>query len=190
MSERTSYAPGTPCWVDLGHPDIDAAAASTAACSAGSCPERRELEQTGGYRQATLRGKDVAGMMPLMQEGQPPAWSTYVSVEDADATAAAVTRGRRQRDRRADGRDGPRPMASSPTRPAPSSASGSPARSPAPSLVNEPGALAWNELNTRDLGAAKAFYGAVFGWSFEEHDMGEIGHLHEWSSSATTRSAA
>ena len=29
-------------------------------------------------------------MMPQMQEGQPPAWTTYVSVEDAEATAAAV----------------------------------------------------------------------------------------------------
>ena len=26
MSERTSYAPGTPCWVDLGTPDLDASA--------------------------------------------------------------------------------------------------------------------------------------------------------------------
>jgi predicted enzyme related to lactoylglutathione lyase len=31
-------------------------------------------------------------------------------------------------------------------------------------LVNEPGALSWNELNTRDLEGAKAFYGSVFGW--------------------------
>ena len=35
--------------------------------------------------------------MPLMQEGQPPAWSTYVSVADADATAAHGQGGRRQR---------------------------------------------------------------------------------------------
>lgn len=31
-------------------------------------------------------------------------------------------------------------------------------------LVNEPGGLCWNELTTRDGEAAKAFYGAVFGW--------------------------
>src|SRR5690606_23895618 len=29
---------------------------------------------------------------------------------------------------------------------------------------NEPGALTWNELNTRNADQAKAFYGAVFGW--------------------------
>ena len=50
-------------------------------------PESENAEQTGGYRQAMLGGKPVAGMMPLMQEGQPSAWTTYVSVEDADATA-------------------------------------------------------------------------------------------------------
>ena len=31
-------------------------------------------------------------------------------------------------------------------------------------LVNEPGALNFNSLNTRDAAAARAFYGAVFGW--------------------------
>ena len=30
-------------------------------------------------------------------------------------------------------------------------------------VVNEPGSLAWNELLTRDVEGAKAFYGAVFG---------------------------
>ena len=44
----------------------------------------------GGYRRAILNGKDVAGAMPLMQEGQPPAWSTYVSVDDIEAIGGAV----------------------------------------------------------------------------------------------------
>ncbi|MGA3149861.1 MAG: VOC family protein, partial [Acidimicrobiales bacterium] len=39
-------------------------------------------------------------------------------------------------------------------------------------LVNEPGALAWNELSTRDTAAAKKFYGEVFGWAAETADMG------------------
>ena len=36
---------------------------------------------------------------------------------------------------------------------------------PGAGLVNEPGALAWNELDTRNADEAKAFYGAVFGWA-------------------------
>jgi uncharacterized protein len=31
-------------------------------------------------------------------------------------------------------------------------------------LVNEPGALVWNELNTADVDEAASFYGALFGW--------------------------
>ncbi len=90
MSERTSYVPGTPCWVDLGTPDIDGAASFYGDLFGWSIPEGENSEQTGGYRQAMLRDKPVAGVMPLMQEGQPPAWSNYVAVEDADATAAKV----------------------------------------------------------------------------------------------------
>jgi predicted enzyme related to lactoylglutathione lyase len=31
-------------------------------------------------------------------------------------------------------------------------------------IVNEPGSLNFNVLNTRDVEAAKSFYGSVFGW--------------------------
>ncbi len=58
----------------------------------------------GGYRRAKLGGRDVAGAMPLMQEGQPPAWSTYISVDDADAIARGDPGKRRHDGRRADGR--------------------------------------------------------------------------------------
>ena len=44
----------------------------------------------GGYRRAKKNGKDVAGVYPLMEEGQHPAWATYVSVTDAAATAALI----------------------------------------------------------------------------------------------------
>jgi uncharacterized protein len=36
--------------------------------------------------------------------------------------------------------------------------------------VNEPGTLTWNELATRDVPAARAFYGDLFGWMFEGTD--------------------
>jgi predicted enzyme related to lactoylglutathione lyase len=42
--------------------------------------------------------------------------------------------------------------------------------SPAPS-----GVFVWDELHTPDTEAAKAFYGAVFGWTTEAMDMGEMG---------------
>ena len=39
-------------------------------------------------------------------------------------------------------------------------------------LVNEPGAINWNELQTRDVEGAKAFYAAVFGWQPDDQDFG------------------
>lgn len=34
------------------------------------------------------------------------------------------------------------------------------------------GAVSWHELSTPDVEAAKAYYGKVFGWTFEAMDMG------------------
>jgi predicted enzyme related to lactoylglutathione lyase len=175
MSERASYTPGTPCWVDLGSPDIDASIAFYGGLFGWEVPAAENVEQTGGYRRATKGGADVAGMMPLMQEGQPPAWSSYVSVADANATAAAV--------KGAGGNVIAEPMDvmglgtmaifADPT----GAVFGiwQPGTFPGAGLVNEPGAISWNELNTRDPEGAKAFYGAVFGWGFEDNDMGEMG---------------
>jgi len=33
-------------------------------------------------------------------------------------------------------------------------------------METQPGHFHWNELMTRDLAAAKAFYGAVCGWTY------------------------
>jgi hypothetical protein len=175
MSERSSYAPGTPCWVDLGSPDLGASVEFYGGLFGWDIPEPENAEQTGGYRQAMLNGKPVAGVMPLMQEGQPPAWSTYVSVADANVAAGHV--------RDAGGTVLAEPMDvldlgrmaifSDPT----GAVFGiwQPGTFTGASVVNEPGALSWNELNTRDLGAAEDFYGAVFGWTFETQEMGAAG---------------
>ncbi len=88
MTEKTSYAPGTPSWVDLGTPDIDATVGFYSALFGWQIAEGPP--EAGGYRMCMIGDKPVAGMGPLMGEGQPSAWSTYVSVIDADATAKAV----------------------------------------------------------------------------------------------------
>ena len=91
MTEMTEYAPGTPSWIDLATPDMDATVSFYEGLFGWEIPVAENAEQTGGYRVATSGGKSVAGIMPLMQEGQPAVWSTYVNVEDADATAAKAT---------------------------------------------------------------------------------------------------
>jgi len=180
MSERTSYTPGTPCWVELGTPDIEATQAFYGDLFGWEIPEQPNSAQLGGYRRAKKHGKDVAGVSPLQQEGQPPVWSTYVSVEDAAATLARVSE--------AGGQVIVEPMDvvglgtmgvfADPT----GAVCGvwQPGTFAGAELVNEPAAFGWNELGTREVEASKAFYGAVFGWGFEEHDMGDMGTYVEW----------
>jgi uncharacterized protein len=175
MTERSSYAPGTPCWVDLATPDIEAAAAFYGGLLGWEVPELPNSAEMGGYRRAKRNGVDVAGMVPLMQEGQPTAWSTYVAVADADATAAAVT------DAGGTVAFEPMDVADLGRMAVFTDPEGAfigvwqPGTFPGAGLVNEPGALSWNELNTRDPEGAKEFYGAVFGWEFKDDDMGEMG---------------
>jgi predicted enzyme related to lactoylglutathione lyase len=180
MTEMTSYAPGTPSWVDLSSPDLDASIDFYGALFGWDVPEPENSEQTGGYRRALLRDKSAAGMMPLMQEGQPPAWTTYVSVEDADATAAAV--------REAGGQVIAEPMDvmdlgrmavfADPEGAVfgiwqPGSFAGA-------EVVNEPNSFSWNEHNTRDPEGAKKFYSSVFGWDAREVEMGDAGTYTTW----------
>jgi uncharacterized protein len=179
MSERSSYTPGTPCWVDLGTPDIDAAAEFYGGLLGWDVPEQPNSAEIGGYRRAIKDGKDVAGMMPLMQEGQPPAWTTYISVADADATAAAIgEHGGTVIGETMDVMDLGR-MALFTDPEGAFCGIWQPGTFPGAQRVNEPGALSWNELESRDPDRAKEFYGAVFGWKFEDRDMGEMTYT-EW----------
>jgi predicted enzyme related to lactoylglutathione lyase len=173
MPEMTTYKPGTPSWVDFSSPDLDASIEFYGGLLGWEVPESENAEQTGGYRQAMKNGKPVAGMMPKMQEEQPTVWSTYITVEDAQATAAAVTD--------AGGTVMVEPMevmdlGSMAVFADPGGAVigvWEPNTFHGAGLVNEPGGIAWNELNTRDLAGAKEFYGAVFGWEFQDMEGDE-----------------
>jgi predicted enzyme related to lactoylglutathione lyase len=88
MSERTSYEPETPSWVDLSTPDLDGAKRFYGELFGWEAEDAGPVEETGGYGMFRLRGKLVAGVGPLMDPNQPPVWSTYVSTDDADAAVA------------------------------------------------------------------------------------------------------
>jgi hypothetical protein len=51
-----------------------------------------------------------------------------------------------------------------------------PGRHRGAAVVNEPGSLNFNDLNTRDVEAAGAFYGAVFGW-----ELLAVGDFSAWA---------
>lgn len=173
MPEMTTYKPGTPSWVDFSSPDLDASVEFYGGLFGWDVPEAENAEETGGYRQAMKDGKPVAGMMPKMQEEQPTVWSTYITVDDAKATAAAVAE--------AGGTVMVEPMevmdlGSMAVFADPNGAVfgiWEPNTFHGAGLVNEPGSLSWNELNTRDLAGAKEFYGGIFDWEFQDMDGDE-----------------
>jgi len=180
MSERNGYTPGTPCWVDLATPDIEASATFYGELLGWQVPELPNSAELGGYRRAKKNGKDVAGVAPLMQEGQPPAWSTYVSVDDAAATLAAVGAAGGQVVVEAMDVMGLGTMGVFSDTTGAVCGVWQPGTFAGAELVNEYGAFGWNELGTRDPAAAKQFYRAVFGWSSEDNDMGEMGTYVTW----------
>lgn len=170
MSVKTSYKPGTFCWIDLGTPDQDDAGEFYGALFGWELKADENAEQTGGYRTAQRGNSTIGGVMKLMEEGQPPAWSSYVCVEDVDATVAkAKEAGGSVMFEPMDVLDyGRMAFIVDPT----GAALGlwQPGRNKGADVVGEPGAMSWNELNTRDPEASRSFYGEVFGWSFEEKE--------------------
>lgn len=182
MPRRTSYAPGTPSWVDLGTPDPDGSRAFYGELFGWEAHVAPQPE-AGGYTMFTKGDDYVAGLGPLMSDEQPSAWSTYISVTDADATAAAaVEAGATLLMEPMDVLDvGRMAVMADPTGAAVSI--WEPKAHHGAGLVNEPGSLCWNELTTRDPVTAVGFYDVVFGWhahqaTFETPD-GE-GTYTEW----------
>jgi predicted enzyme related to lactoylglutathione lyase len=172
MSERTSYEPGVPSWADLSSPDVEASKRFYAGLFGWQAQDAGPAEETGGYAMFTLKGRNVAGLSPVQDENQPPVWAVYVATDDVDATAA------RARDAGGSVLFGPMDVMDAGrmavfAHPAAGFIGAWQAgRHTGAELVNEPGAMNWNELQTRDVEGAKAFYSAVFGWQPDDQDFG------------------
>lgn len=169
MPEMTAYEPGTPSWVDLGSPDVDATAAFYKTLFGW---ERQDLgPEAGGYGIFTLNGRQVAGVGPQQNPG-PPNWTTYISTDDVDAAAGRVTA--------AGGmvfmppmdvmEEGRMAIVADPS----GAAFGmwQPRNMKGAELVNEAGTLVWNELQARDTSVA-GFYEQVFGWKADTSEFGD-----------------
>ena len=111
----------------------------------------------------------MAGATPMSDDmramGVPPVWVSYVKIDDIDGAAArAAEAGGAVFMPPMDVLDSGRmTLIQDPT----GAAFGvwSPRAFEGAALVNRPNTLAWNELQTRDLPAARAFYEHVFGWT-------------------------
>jgi uncharacterized protein len=167
MGERTSHAPGTFSWTDLATTDTDAAKHFYTELF-GWKYEDQPITGDGGYSTMLRRdGKDVAALFQA-QEGMPTAWSSYVTVESADATAARATElGGTPMGEPFDVMEAGRMAVIQDPTGAVMSA-WEPHGSIGATLVNVPGALTLNQLNTTDPPAAERFYTALFDWRTEE----------------------
>jgi predicted enzyme related to lactoylglutathione lyase len=175
MGERTSYAPGTFSWVELSTTDADGAKGFYTGLF-GWDAEDNPIPGDGVYTMLNLRGKPVAALYQQMEQegsaGMPPHWNSYVTVEDVDATAARAKEfGGTLLAEPFDVMEvGRMSVVQDPTGAVFSL--WQPRQHIGAQIVNDAGAFTWNELGTKDVDAAKRFYGDLFGWQFNEFAEG------------------
>lgn len=164
----TEFVPGSPCWLDLGAPEVSAASDFYGAVLGW---EFERPEGTEDFVLATSGGRTAAGIGLLTEQGARSAWMVYFFTPDVHETTASVLR--------AGGtvRVEPRDVAGWASMAQFSDPLGArfavwtPGRATGLGAVDAPGGLCWTELYTTDAVAALAFYDAVFGWQREDVPM-------------------
>jgi predicted enzyme related to lactoylglutathione lyase len=170
--EVTAYAPGTPSWIDVTTADLPATVEFLKELFGWNAVDMGE--QAGHYTMFDIGGKRVAAASAQMpDDAGPSAWTTYVTVADADATAAkAKELGGTVLMAPMDVFDAGRmAVLSDPTGGV--FAIWQPGTSIGAELVNEPNTLCWNELNTRDPDALLPFYRSLFDWEVVKQEAGD-----------------
>ena len=171
MGERTAYDPGTFSYVELATSDARAAKDFYRELF-GWATEDVPISEGMTYTMLRLGGKTV-GALYQSEQAPHPAWLSYVTVEDADASAARA------------GELGANVI----TEPFDVMEAGRMAVLQDPTgaviaiwqakdaigaeVVNVPGSLTMNQLNTTDTDAAERFYSELFGWRAEQVASGE-----------------
>jgi predicted enzyme related to lactoylglutathione lyase len=179
MPEREGYVPGVPCWMEVSEPHPEAALDFYGGLFGWEFEDAAPSSADGSYFIArgeapsssifdtsrALRSGDVAAVRSIRDAAPTRAmWTTYFWVDSADEAASAV------RDAGGgivmepfDFMDAARVAAF--TDPEGAAFGVWEARKhKGARLVNDPGAVVFNNLNTRDVERAKSFYGSVFGW--------------------------
>jgi uncharacterized protein len=168
VTEFSSHIPGTFCWPELATTDQKAGVAFYRDLFGWDLNEQ-PIGPTEVYSMFLMRGKEVAAAYTLQpeerQSGAPPHWNLYVAVANVDETVKRATglgakvlappfdvmdAGRMAVLQAPDGSVFPVWQAQ---------------KHPGAKILNEPGALCWSELTTRDTKAAESFYTALFGWT-------------------------
>ena len=157
MGTRERYEHGVFCYVELASDDAAAAKAFFEAVLGWTYDEEPDIE----YFTARRDGKRVGAVFPAQTQ---PGWLNYVTVEDLDAVLEQVDDlGGTVEQEPYDVKEWGRAAVVRD----PSGASLSlwqPKENHGAELVNAPGSLTWNDLQTTDVDAAATFYAELLGW--------------------------
>ena len=166
MPKRDGYIPGVPCWVDTSQPDPTAATEFYGQLFGWEFENVMPPDSPGEYYIAR-RPDGMVGAVGSIPESMPPiaVWNTYVWTESADETASkAKDAGGAVVMEPFDVGDAGRMAVL--TDPEGAAICIWEAKDMiGATVVNEHGTVNFNDLHTRDVEGAKAFYGSVFGWS-------------------------
>jgi len=175
MTNRDGYPAGVPCWVDASVPDPDAAADFYSGLFGWECENVMPADVPAKYYIARIDGGTV-GAIGSIPEGAPasPRWNTYIWSDDVDALVPAVLAAggavlAEPFDVFEAGRQGV--FADSEGA---AFCVWQPGLNRGAEVVNAHGALNFNTLSTRQVDAARAFYGAVFGWKTLDLGGGDL----------------
>lgn len=162
---RTGYPSGVPCWIDLVQPDPDATMSFYGDLFGWTYDVRTPPAVPMRYAYALLDGAIVAGVGGPSRPTESDGWTSYVSVDSADATLAAIeTHGGKVLAPPTDiARAGRVAVCADPE----GAVFGlwQAGENRGVQLVNAHGSWNFSELHTADQPGAEAFYGAVFGWT-------------------------
>jgi predicted enzyme related to lactoylglutathione lyase len=181
MLSRTDYPAGVPCWIDVVQPDTDATSAFYGDLFAWTYETRTPDGAPQSYAYARRDGLVVAGVGGPPSEGEPTGWTSYVRVDSADETAAAVTAN--------GGRVVIGPYDVGPAGRVAVCADPEGAvfglwqagETRGVELVNSDGSWNFSELHTADPAGAERFYGAVFGWALNPFEFGDGQQAGFWA---------
>jgi uncharacterized protein len=164
VTRDTAWPPGTPCWIDIGVPDIQKAAAFYHGLFGWDVQDTGP--EGGGYSMCLLAGRPVAGIGGQASPDSGVYWTTYIASADANVTAAEIkAAGGQVLMEPFDVLDVGRMFIAVDPGGAPFGVWQSRAHT-GTQVANEAGSLIWNENMSHHYDANQAFYGAVFGYQF------------------------
>lgn len=178
MATRTEYAHGEFSWADLATTD-PAAAKRFYGTLFGWQLEDMPAGPGMTYTMGRLKNQYVAALYALDKErqsqGVPPHWLPYINVRNADDTARKVAQG--------GGKvlQGPFDVFDAGRQVSIQDPTGAylalwqAKKHIGAGVINETGAICWNELMTPNVDVAGQFYRTTFDWTAEPMDMGPAG---------------